>query len=315
MSTHLVVGGGFIGSHVAHELAAQGHDVIVYSRSFNQWLIREDRSSGGDIELAEGELPAGSGLRELIDAADVVFYMAGASTPAMAQTDPGGSITSYVVPAAAVLDLMRDTSTRRIVIASSGGTVYGAAAPLPTDEEQPTKPISLHGHNSLTVERYAMFYAERYSFEPIVLRYSNPYGPGQQARHGQGVVSAWCEALMHREAITIYGDGQARRDFVFIADAAEATVRAGIQADGPRVFNVGSGESYTLSHLLDTLQTVAGSRTTIHHVPARSVDVATTQLDCARMTNELGWRPTTSLETGVRASWEWMQQLPYERVQ
>ncbi len=314
MSTYLVVGGGFLGAHVAHRLAAREHTVIVYSRSFNEWLVRKDRSSKGHIELAEGDLPAGHGLAELIDAADVVFYMAGSSTPAMAQTDPGGSIISSVVPAAAVLDLMRETSTRRIVLASSGGTVYGAVKRLPTSEDDPTTPISLHGHNSLTVERYATFFAERHGFEPVIIRYSNPYGPGQLARRGQGVVAAWCEALAHRETITIYGDGQVRRDFVFIDDAADATVLAGLGASGPAIYNVGSGESWSLRNLLEAVQRIAGCRANIRQIPARPVDVPATQLDCTRIRSDLGWVPTTPLEDGIRASWEWALQLPYERL-
>jgi len=313
VSTCLVVGGGFLGSHVAHRLAAQGHRVIVYSRSFNEWLLRRDRSSGGHIELAEGELPAGPGLGQLIDAADVVFYTAGSSTPAMAQTDPGGSIMSSVVPAAAVLDLMRETSTRRIVLASSGGTVYGAVTELPTSEAHSTKPISLHGHNSLTVERYAMFFAEQHDFEPVIIRYSNPYGPGQLARHGQGVIAAWCEALARDETITLYGDGQARRDFVFIEDAAAATVLAGLGATAPAIYNVGSGESWSLLELLEMLQGVSGRRANIHRIPARPIDVAATQLDCTKLKRDLGWEPTTPLEAGLLASWEWTLQLPYGR--
>jgi UDP-glucose 4-epimerase len=309
----LVVGGGFLGSHVAHQLAHEGHAVVVYSRSFNEWLVREDRSSKGSIELVEGELPTGRGLVDLIDAADVVFYLAGTSTPAMAQTDPGGSIISSVVPAAAVLDLMRPTSTRRIVLASSGGTVYGTVTRLPTPEEHPTKPISLHGHNSLTVERYATFFAEQYGFEPVILRYSNPYGPGQQARHGQGVVAAWCEAIAHEETITLYGDGSVERDFVFIEDAAAATVLAGLKAAAPAIYNVGSGESWSLQSLLDALQHVADRRASISRTPARPVDVPVTQLDCTRIGRELGWKPTTSLEEGLRASWKWSLQSPYER--
>jgi UDP-glucose 4-epimerase len=314
VSSYLVVGGGFLGSHVAHRLAADGHTVVVFSRSFNDWLVRHDRPISGSIELAEGELPGAHGLADLIEQADVVFYLAGSSTPAIAQTDPGGSIVSSVVPAAAVLDLMRETSTRRIVIASSGGTVYGAVKQLPTSEQHPTEPISLHGHNSLTVERYAMFFAERHGFEPIILRYSNPFGPGQLARRGQGVVAAWCEALAHDETITLYGDGRARRDFVFVEDAADATVRAGLNASGPAVYNVGSGESTSLQDLLELLQREAGRRARIDQIPARPVDVPVTQLDCTRIAEELGWTARTSLEDGIRASWEWALQSPYERL-
>jgi UDP-glucose 4-epimerase len=314
VSSFLVVGGGFLGSHVAHRLAADGHDVVVFSRSFNDWLVRHERPRNGSIELAEGELPGSHGLIELIERADVVFYLAGSSTPATAQTDPGGSIVSSVVPAAAVLDMMRETSTRRIVIASSGGTVYGAVKQLPTSELQPTEPISLHGHNSLTVERYAAFFAERHGFEPIILRYSNPFGPGQLARRGQGVIAAWCEALAHDETITLYGDGLARRDFVFIEDAADATVRAGLGARGPATYNVGSGESTSLQSLLELVQHEADRKARIEQIPSRPVDVPITQLDCTRIADELGWRATTSLEAGVRASWQWALQLPYERL-
>jgi UDP-glucose 4-epimerase len=314
VSRHLVVGGGFLGSHVAHRLAAEGHAVVVFSRSFNDWLVRHERPRRGSIELAEGELPGDHGLAQLIEQADIVYYLAGSSTPAAAQTDPGGSIMSSVVPAAAVLDLMRDTSTRRIVIASSGGTVYGAVKELPTSERHPTKPISLHGHNSLTIERYATFFAERHGFEPIILRYSNPFGPGQLARRGQGVVAAWCEALAHDETITLYGDGLACRDFVFVEDAAEATVRAALNASGPTVYNVGSGESTALQSLLESLQREAGRRARIDQIRARPVDVPVTQLDCSRIADELGWRPTTSLEDGLHASWQWALQAPYERL-
>jgi UDP-glucose 4-epimerase len=314
VSTYLVIGGGFLGSHVAHRLAADGNTVIVFSRSFNDWLVRHERPGAGSIELAEGELPGGHGLAELIEQADVVFYLAGSSTPATAQTDPGGSITSSVVPAAAVLDLMRETSTRRIVIASSGGTVYGAVKELPTNEQHSTEPISLHGHNSLTVERYAMFFARRHGFEPVILRYSNPYGPGQLARRGQGVVAAWCEALAHEETITLFGDGGARRDFVYIDDAAEATVLAGLSADGPVTYNVGSGQSHSLRELLEVVERAAGRRARIEQICARPVDVPITQLDCALIGRDLGWKPTTTFEQGVRASWEWACQLPYERL-
>jgi UDP-glucose 4-epimerase len=313
VSICLVVGGGFLGSHVAQRLAEQGHDVVVYSRSFNEWLTHTDRSGGGRIELAEGELPTGNGLAELIDAADIVFYMAGSSTPAAAHTDPGGSIASSVIPAAAVLDLMRPTSTRRIVLASSGGTVYGAAHSFPTGEEHPTEPVSLHGHNSLTVERYAMFFAEQYGFEPVILRYSNPYGPGQLARRGQGVVAAWCEALAHDETIELFGDGEVSRDFVFIEDAATATVLAGLAAPRPTIYNIGSGESCSLRRLLEILQRIANRTAAIRWAPARPVDIPVTQLDCSRVRTELGWESSTSLKDGLRASWEWALQLPYER--
>lgn len=313
MTACLVIGGGFIGSNVAALLAECGHEVTVYSRSFNEWLLREDRSGAGTIQLAEGDIPPARGLQDLIDAAEVVFYLAGSSTPAMANVDPGGSIIGLVVPAAAVLDLMRPTSTRRIVVASSGGTVYGVAERLPTDEAHPTRPINIHGHNSLTVERYTMFFAEQYGFEPIILRYANPYGPGQFARRGQGVIAAWCDALARQKEIVIYGDPCHRRDFIYIVDAAEATMAAAFEAPGPGIYNVGSGDPRSLRDVLTIIEQVAGRTARVSHVAERGVDVPATSLECSLLRGSTGWRPKTDLVDGIRLTWEWVSSLAYPR--
>jgi UDP-glucose 4-epimerase len=303
--THcLIVGGGFIGAPLAERLAREGHCVTIYSRSFNERLALGSGSPLGQIRLVEGEVPPGAGLLELVSEAEIVFYLAGTSTPAAASTDPGGSMARHVVPAAAVLELMRETSTRRIVLASSGGTVYGVPK-LPTPEDYPTRPISLHGHHSLTIERYAQFFAERHGFETIVLRYSNPYGPHQIARRGQAVVAAWSEALARDEPLLMFGDPQTRRDFVFIDDLVEATALAGLHAPAG-TYNVGSGVATPLQEVADLLVAAARRKPEIVHADARPVDVPVTQLDCSRLRSATGWRPAVSLPDGILASWEWM---------
>lgn len=227
----------------------------------------------------------------------------------MASTDPGGSIARHVVPAAAVLDLMRETTSRRLVIASSGGTVYGVPSRLPTPEDHPTRPISLHGHHSLTVERYAQFFAERHGFETIILRFSNPYGPGQIARRGQGVIAAWSQALARNEPLVVYGDPETRRDFLYIEDLVEATALAGLSAP-TGVYNVGSGISTPLREVIDLL-TAIGHPSKIVHADARTVDVPVTHLDCSRLEQAVGWRPAVSLPEGIRACLEWARTVPY----
>lgn len=309
----LVIGGGFLGAHVAERLAARGDKVVVYSRSFNPWLIGEDRSGIGTIELKEGVLPTGSGLQELIAESEVVYYLAGSGTPLGANVDPGGSIVSSVVPAAAVLDLMRGTHTKRIVVASSGGTVYGPEAKLPTDEGQPTRPISIHGHNSLSIERYALFFAEQYGLEPAILRYSNPYGPGQLVRRGQGVIAAWCDALAHQRPIVAYGSIDTRRDFVYVDDAAHATICAAEQAPAPGIYNVGSGKSYPLAEVIEIIEAVAGDRAVVEHVAARGVDIPRTHLDCSLLRGSTSWSPTVTIEEGIKATWKWVAGQSYPR--
>ncbi len=302
----LIIGGGFLGTHLAARLARDSHVVTIYSRSFNDWLTREKGIGSDRIRLVEGEIPPGGSLLELITEADIVFYLAGTSTPAIASTDPGGSIARYVVPAAAVLDLMRDTPTRRVVIASSGGTVYGAPTQFPTPEQHPTRPVSLHGHNSLTIERYAQFFTERHGFEATILRYANPYGPGQIARHGQGVIAAWCQAIASDEPLVIFGDPTTRRDFIFVDDLIEATVQAGLHA-APGTYNVGSGQSTPLNDVAELLFEAAGHPGQVVHADPRTVDVPITELDCARLERATGWRPVVSMPEGIKASWEWVR--------
>lgn len=305
MSDCLVLGGGFLGSNVADWLATRGHQVAVYSRSFSEWLTCPDRPTRGAMTLHTGEIPLGSGLQDLIDANDIVFYFAGSSTPATAERDSGDSIGRFVVPVAATLDLMRATSTRRVVIASSGGTIYGAPKVLPTGEEHPTAPISVHGQNALAMEQYARVYAERYGLEPVILRYANPYGPAQILHGGQGVIAAWFEALAHGRTIELIGASSTRRDFLFVGDAAEATCAAAFETAGPATYNVGSGESHSLDEMLEKVQRVAGRRVPVEQRPARGVDVPITQLDCSRLRRATGWVPRTALEDGLRATWEW----------
>jgi UDP-glucose 4-epimerase len=214
----------------------------------------------------------------------------------------------HVVPAAAVLELMRETSTRRVVVASSGGTVYGLPEQLPTPEDYPTRPMSLHGHHSLTIERYAQFFAERHGFETIILRYSNPYGPHQIARRGQAVVAAWIEALAREEPLIMFGDPQTRRDFVFIDDLVEATALAGLHVT-PGIYNVGSGQATPLQEVINLLVAAAQRQPEIVYTDARPVDVPVTQLDCSRLRSAIGWRPAVSLPDGIQASWDWIARM------
>ena len=227
----------------------------LYSRSFSDWLDRPGLAAARRIRRVTGVVPPGERLAELVDAAEIVFYLGGSSTPTMAGTDPGGSIMSSVVPATALLDLMRATTTRRVVLASSGGAVYGVVGELPTPEDHPTEPISIHGHNSLTVERYAMFYARHHGFEPVILRYANPYGPGQLARRGQGVIATWCDALARGRPISrLRRPGDPARPALRRRRRRGDSRRRLRAPSAPGIYNVGSGCSVSLDELAARLQ-------------------------------------------------------------
>jgi UDP-glucose 4-epimerase len=299
----LIVGGGLVGAHLAVELARREHPVAVYSRSFNPWLV-EQAPVLPHVRLVTGELPAAEGLPVLIDEADVVFLVAGSSTPASAEDDSTASVLGSLVPVLTILDAMRRTSTRRIVMASSGGTVYGKVQILPTPEIHVREPISLHGVNQVVGEEYALFFARQYGLEPTVLRFSNVYGPGQYVRGGQGVVAAWCRAIAGGEPITVMGEGKVMRDFVFARDAAEAMLAvAGTDARGS--YNVGSGIATALSEVENLMRAITGVDFEVERLPARAVDVPVTMVDCSALEQVSGWRATTPLVRGLALTWDW----------
>lgn len=302
----LVIGGGLLGSHTAFRLADLGHETVLYSRSFSPWLLAQ-RASRPQLSLQRGTVDASGELQRLIGEADVVFLLAGSSTPAGADRDPAGGLSGSVALAVRVLDAMRHTGTRRVALASSGGTVYGCVRQVPTPEDHPTEPISLHGVNAVCIEQYADYFARQHGLEPVVLRFSNVYGPGQRVRADQGVLAAWCEAHAAGRPIQLMGDGAVRRDFVYATDAAEATARAAL--DAPiGTYNVGGGAAWSLAELLDLLHEVSGRDELVHRTPARPVDVPITHLDVSKLERACGWRPRVELPEGLRATWEWAAQ-------
>jgi UDP-glucose 4-epimerase len=152
-----------------------------------------------------------------------------------------------------------------------------------------------------------MFYARHHDFESVILRYANPYGPGQLPRRGQGVIATWCDALVRDETIYLYGDPETRRDLLYVEDAAEATVLAGLNTTGSNIYNVGSGRSWSLEDLLARLERASGARARVERLPHRGVDVRATQLDSSRLRADTGWVPRTELDDGLRATWAWAQ--------
>ena len=311
MSRCLVLGGGLLGAHTAVALRAEGHEVTVFSRSFSAWLRAHHAHDG--MRLVVGDLGSPPALGQLVHEAEVVFYLAGSSTPEIAAHSVVASANGSLLPALHGLDAMRAAGTRKIVLSSSGGTVYGRVERVPTPEDHPTEPISIHGLTSLALERYAYFFARLHSFEPVVLRYANVYGPGQRTRGGQGVIAAWFDALAAGIPITMIGDGSVRRDFLYAGDAAQAAVHAAFSVQGSGLFNVGAHSSVALSELLELMQEITGLRAGMHTVADRGIDVPVTQLDSSRIEGQTGWRPRTSLRDGLEASWAWMSERRQRR--
>jgi UDP-glucose 4-epimerase len=287
---------GFIGQHVVRRLAADGHEVTAIARRFDA-----DMDASG-VRTVAGDLRDRSAMRYALQGADTVVQLMGTSTPAQGISRSTQDIQDNVIPHVAFLQECVDVGVRRFVFISSGGAVYG---PVPRDraipETHPTNPISSHGVTKLMVEHFIRLHSHLDDLDHVILRVANPYGPGQVVKAGQGLIPALLDRHERGLPITVYGDGSAARDYVYIDDVVDAIVRAVQVPDHQQLtVNVGSGRRRTVLEVIRSLEQVAGATFMIDKLPARATDVESIALDITRARELLGWSPRVDFLDGLR---------------
>ena len=261
-----------------------------------RWLV-------GELQLSEWEVeqfdrmrpPAVDGrLNPMLLKSDVVFWLATRTNPALAAENPG-LVEQELAEFSEFIQCMTDSqSSSMVVIISSGGTVYDSDFPPPYSENSPLRAVHPYASMKLRMERLI---AES-PLHHCIVRMSNPYGPGQLAGQGQGVVGEWVRSITRQRPIPIIGSLEARRDFLYITDAARGLV-AIAAASLHGVVNLGSGESTALRVVLDCLVAISPYPVSVERLPGRHFDVSSTWLSIDRMLAETDWRPLVSLESGL----------------
>jgi UDP-glucose 4-epimerase len=304
----LVTGGaGFIGSTLVDRLLAEGHEVDVV----------DDLSSGSMRNLAEARTAADhafhfhqldireAGVEELIERRqpEVVFHLAAQMDVRVSVADPVFDAMTNVIGTLHVLEGARKAGSRKVVFASSGGTIYGepGADDIPTQESHPQHPISPYGITKKVATDYLFAYRQLYGIEYSSLALANVYGPRQDPHGEAGVVAIFAGRLLAGEACTIFGDGGQTRDYVYVDDVVDAFVRAADKGGG-LVINVGTGVETSVNELYSTMATVAGVDQPPTYAEARAGELARSALDCSRAEMQLGWKPWTDLPAGLSAT-------------
>ncbi|MGH7481712.1 MAG: NAD-dependent epimerase/dehydratase family protein, partial [Longimicrobiales bacterium] len=306
----LVTGGaGFIGSHVADAFVARGARV---------WIV-DDLSSGrranvpAAAELVEMDI-GDAALADLfadVGGFDVVSHHAAQIDVRKSVADPRHDARINIDGLLNVLENARAHGTGRFVFVSSGGVVYGEPDVRPTPETAPKGPESPYGVTKLAAEYYLNCYRAVHGLEYAALRYSNVYGPRQDPHGEAGVVAIFCNRLLAGEALTIFGDGEQTRDYVFVGDVvaanlavvdAELPASAGIDARG---FNVGTGRETSVNELARTLMSSTGITLEVRHAEPRKGELRHSSLDASRL-GALGWRPGVTLAEGLRRTFEFI---------
>ena len=302
----LVLGGtGFIGRHLVVALVDSGHEVRVLSRSAGR------AASVPGVTCISADFRDRRALREAHDGIEIAYHLIGTSLPS--NPDAPGDVEGNVLGSLGVLDAAREARVRRVVFVSSGGTVYGDPRRLPIAESHPTDPICAYGITKLAIEKFLHAYERLHGLDYRVVRLSNPYGPGQRADRAQGAVAVFFDRLMRKVPIEIWGDGEVIRDYVFVRDTVKAMTGAAAHQGNARVFNVGSGAGVSLKSLLNEIAAVLECEPQVHYRPARTFDVPANILDISLARQELGWRPETSLQQGLRLTANWLRErVPVE---
>ena len=250
-------GGGFIGSNLVRGLLERGDTVRVLD---NFATGNRDNLDGVDVEVIEGELRSYERVHNAVRGAEVVFHLGALGSVPRSVQDPLTTSAVNVEGTLNVLLAARDEGVGRVVYASSS-SVYGSAATLPAQEASPVDPISPYGVAKLAAERYCVSFSRVYeSFETVVLRYFNVFGP-RQSPHSQyaAVVPLFLTAIAAGEPLTIFGDGEQSRDFTYVQNVVEANLRAA-EASGAngRIFNVAAGSPRSVNTLVETISELLG---------------------------------------------------------
>ena len=304
MKTLVTGGAGFIGSNLVRALLERGDDVRVLD-NYSTGRRGNLADLGDDVEIVEGELRSYERVHAAVRGAEVVFHQGALPSVPRSVQDP---LTTNAVNVDGTLNVLlaaRDEEVSRVVFASSS-SVYGNQDVLPQVETAKPDPISPYGVAKLAAERYCVSFSRVYPLEAVSLRYFNVFGPRQDPQSQYAaVVPRFITMAVTGTPLTVYGDGEQRRDFTYVENVVEACLAAREASDvGGMVLNVATGHSVSVNELANTVGAVLGREITRRYLPARSGDVRSSWADVSAAKSALGWEPRVGLEEGLRATAE-----------
>jgi UDP-glucose 4-epimerase len=282
----LLLGGhGFIGSALAKRLQLEGMATYVVGRDNGDALGDLLPRCGTVVHLASGTTPGSSARHPKLEQGNLALTLH-------------------------LLELLQTQPQTHLIFFSSGGTVYGNPAIFPVTEESPLAPLSYHGAGKAAQEVLCKTLTTL-GHAVTVLRPSNAFGPGQTLRHGFGLIRTMLQHAQAGTTLEIWGDGENLRDYIYIDDVVEATLRLISQPEDCGTYNLDSGVGNSINQVKAVVERVCGRSLDTTYRAARGMDVRSVVLDNARLRAKLGWQPGVGLTDGVALTWDWVQhELP-----
>ncbi|MGD0290622.1 MAG: NAD-dependent epimerase/dehydratase family protein [Candidatus Binataceae bacterium] len=303
----LVTGGaGFIGSHTVDALVGAGtHEVAVID---NLAAGKRDQINPG-ARFHQGDIRDAAEVARIVasEQPEVMVHFAAQMDVRRSVADPAFDAQVNLVGFLNLMEVARQHGLRRVVFSSTGGAIYGEQDTFPADESHPCRPVSPYGVAKFSTESYLFFYQAQYGIEYAAMRYANVYGPRQDPHGEAGVVAIFCGRLLEDRPVTIFGDGEQTRDYVYVGDVVRANVAA-VTAGVTGAMNIGTGIETSVNRLYGTLAAVAGSDRLAAYAPARPGEQTRSVIGAARARRELGWQPEVTLDEGLRRTYRFFQE-------
>jgi UDP-glucose 4-epimerase len=300
-------GAGFVGSRIVRRLLASGADVLVLDDFTTGARENLGDEGSGSLTVRDGSVVDTETVRAAVDGAEVVIHAA-ARNIMVSTKNPREDFEVNIGGTLNVLLAARELGPRRVVYTSSS-SIYGNPRYLPISEDDSVNLLSPYSVSKYAGEGYCHAFYEGYGVPTAVVRYSNIFGPGQSPDNPYcGVVGKFFDAAMQGEAPRIHGDGEQTRDYTYVEDAVTATLAAAVspRAIG-QVYNVGTGRETSANQLAERILEVTGSTVSPEHVDVRDIDnIRRRVVNIEKIRRELRWIPTTTLEEGLRETYEWL---------
>jgi UDP-glucose 4-epimerase len=304
----LVTGGaGFIGSHIVDRLLDQDFQVRILDDFSTGSLENLVHKKTGNPQLIRGDIRHPMLANKVMKDVDAVFHEAGLVSPILSVRNPKLVEDINVKGTLNLLEASTRFDVKRFIFASSAA-VYGSVPHIKLKEEMAPRPTTPYGISKLAAEYYVGIFNELYGIRTISLRYFNVYGPRQRIRRNSSyasVIPIFINRLSRNLPLTVYGDGQQTRDFVYVKDVVDANVLA-LQCEGPKVFNIGSGKRVTINRLAAHLKELESKMDIGNsYFPPRPTDIRHGYADISRAKKTLGYTPRFSIQEGLKETLAW----------
>lgn len=306
MANCLVLGAnGFLGSHLVDSLVARGHKVRAFDRFSNGAPLYNAHEN---VEQYVGDFLNRYSLAEALKDIDHVFHFISTTTPITAENDPLIDVDTNIRMSVELFDECVKQNVKKVIFASTGGSIYGIdAGEEPISEDVTPRPISPYAIGKLTIEHYLHYFERKFGLSSVVFRISNPYGERQALNSKQGVIPIFLQHIHNNEPITIFGDGEMVRDYIYVKDVVEMIAESYDKANN-NLYNLGSGHGVSLNHLVEEIEKVVEHPFEVNHQPNLSTFVDKVVLDVSRFQQEFQPTNSTSLQDGIRKTWNYINE-------